>query len=304
VIHGGNVPERKVRHLNPPHGHHGRTTVLDRNSIGTIALAVALLATMGVAQAFDDSKYPDWKGQWRRADPGPPRYDPSEPLNAQQAPLTDEYKTVHAASIADQKAGGQGNDPTYTCAPPGMPRIMSIYDPMEIIITPSITHIMIQHIHDSRRIFTDGRDWPKGFEPTFAGYSIGKWIDTDGDGRYDVLEVETRDLKGPRAYDGTGLPLHEDNQTVIKERLYTDKADPNIIINEITTIDNALTRPWTAIKKYRRVATKEEAVWPESVCAEGNVHIEIAGQNYFLGADGLLMPARKNQSPPDLRHFK
>jgi hypothetical protein len=304
VIHGGNVPERKVRHLNSPHGHHGRTAVLDRNSIGTIALAVALLATMGVAQAFDDSKYPDWKGQWRRADPGPPRYDPSKPLNAQQAPLTDEYKTVHAASIADQKAGGQGNDPTYTCAPPGMPRIMSIYDPMEIIITPSITHIMIQHIHDSRRIFTDGRDWPKGFEPTFAGYSIGKWIDTDGDGRYDVLEVETRDLKGPRAYDGTGLPLHEDNQTVIKERLYTDKADPNIIINEITTIDNALTRPWTAIKKYRRVATKEEAVWPESVCAEGNVHIEIAGQNYFLGADGLLMPARKNQSPPDLRHFK
>jgi hypothetical protein len=259
---------------------------------------------MGAAQAFDESKYPDWKGQWRRADPGPPRFDPSKPLNAQQAPLTDEYKAVHAASMADQKAGGQGNDPTYTCVPPGMPRIMSIYDPMEIIITPSTTHIMIQHIHDSRRIFTDGRDWPKGFEPTFAGYSIGKWIDTDGDGRYDVLEVETRDLKGPRAYDGTGLPLHEDNQTVIKERFYADKADPNIINNEITTIDNALTRPWTAIKKYRRIATKEEAVWPESVCAEGNVHVEIAGQNYFLGADGLLMPARKNQSPPDLTHFK
>jgi hypothetical protein len=259
---------------------------------------------MGAAQAFDESKYPDWKGQWRRADPGPARYDPSKPLNAQQAPLTDEHKAIHAASIADQKAGGQGNDPTYTCVPPGMPRIMSIYDPMEIIITPSTTHIMIQHIHDSRRIFTDGRDWPKGFEPTFAGYSIGKWIDTDADGRFDVLEVETRDLKGPRAYDGTGLPLHEDNQTVIKERFHTDKADPNIIINEITTIDNSLTRPWTAIKRYRRVATKEEAVWPESVCAEGNVHVEIAGQNYFLGADGLLMPARKNQSPPDLRHFK
>jgi hypothetical protein len=298
------VPERKVRHLNSPHGHHGRTAVLTRNSIGTIALAVALSATMGAAQAFDESKYPDWKGQWRRADPGPPRYDPSKPLNAQQAPLTDEYKAIHAASIVDQKVGGQGNDPTYTCVPPGMPRIMSIYDPMEIIITPSTTHIMIQHIHDSRRIFTDGRDWPKGFEPTFAGYSIGKWIDTGGDGRYDVLEVETRDLKGPRAYDGTGLPLHEDNQTLIKERLYADKADPGIIINEITTIDNALTQPWTAIKKYRRIATKEEAVWPESVCAEGNVHVEIAGQNYFLGADGLLMPTRKNQSPPDLQHFK
>jgi hypothetical protein len=26
--------------------------------------------------------------------------------------------------------------------------------------------------------------------------------------------------------------------------------------------------------------------------------------NYFLSADGLLMPARKDQPPPDLRYFK
>ena len=38
-------------------------------------------------------------------------------------------------------------------------------------------------------------------EPSFAGYSIGKWIDEDGDGKYDVLEVETRDFKGPRVLD-------------------------------------------------------------------------------------------------------
>jgi len=275
-----------------------------QKSIGAIALAALLWATVGTVQAFDEAKYPDWKGQWRRGDAGGPRYDPSKPLNAQQAPLTEEYKAIYAASIADQNAGGQGNDPTYTCVPPGMPRIMSIYDPLEIVITPSTTHMFMQHIHDSRRIFTDDRPWPTDFEPTFAGYSIGKWIDTDGDGRYDVLEVETRDLKGPRAYDGLGLPLHRDDKTIIKERVYTDKANPNIIINEITTIDSALTRPWTATKKYRRVATNDKAVWPESVCAEGNQHVEIAGQNYFLGADGLLMPTRKNQSPPDLKHFK
>jgi len=275
-----------------------------QKSIGAIALAALLWATVGTVQAFDEAKYPDWKGQWRRGDAGGPRYDPSKPLNAQQAPLTEEYKSVYAASIADQAVGGQGNDPTYTCVPPGMPRIMSIYDPLEIVITPSTTHMFMQHIHDSRRIFTDDRPWPKDFEPTFAGYSIGKWIDTDGDGRYDVLEVETRDLKGPRVYDGLGLPLHQDNKTIIKERIYTDKTSPNIIINEITTIDSALTRPWTATKKYRRVATNDKAIWPESVCAEGNQHVEIAGQNYFLGADGLLMPTRKNQSPPDLNHFK
>jgi hypothetical protein len=272
-----------------------------RSLIGTVALIAALLAANG-AQAFDESKYPDWKGQWRRAETGPPRYDTSKPVHEQEAPLTEEYKAIHAASRADQAAGGQGNDPTYTCIAPGMPRIMNVYDPMEIVITPETTYILIQHVHDSRRIFTDGRAFPSNVEPSFAGYSIGKWIDTDGDGRYDVIEVETRNLRGPRAFDATGLPLHRDNQTVVKERIYTDKANPNIINNEITTIDNALTRPWTAIKKYRRVATTQ-AVWPEAVCAEGNVHVEIAGQNYFLSADGYLMPARKDQPPPDLKYF-
>jgi hypothetical protein len=31
-------------------------------------------------------------------------------------------------------------------------------------------------------------------EPRYLGYSIGKWLDTDGDGRYDTLEVETRGM--------------------------------------------------------------------------------------------------------------
>ena len=94
-----------------------------------------------------------------------------------------------------------------------------------------------------------------------------------------------------------------DKQKSLAERMYADRADPNTIINEITTIDNALTRPWTATKKYRRVST-EQPVWPESACAEGNVHVEIAGQNYFLSAEGLLMPARRDQPPPDLKYFE
>ena len=72
------------------------------------------------------------------------------------------------------------------------------------------------------------REWPKDIEPTYQGYSIGKWIDTDGDGKYDVLEIETRGFKGPRVMDGTGLPLHRDNQSVIRERIFLDKTDPNV----------------------------------------------------------------------------
>ena len=46
------------------------------------------------------------------------------------------------------------------------------------------------------------------------------------------------------------------------------------------------------------------ADWPEYYCSEGNAQIEIGKENYFLSADGMLMPVRKDQPPPDLRYFK
>jgi hypothetical protein len=74
----------------------------------------------------------------------------------QEAPLTPEYQAIHEASLADQAQGGQGDDPTYRCLSPGMPRIMHAYSPMEVVVTPETTHILIEHIHDNRRIHTDG----------------------------------------------------------------------------------------------------------------------------------------------------
>jgi len=68
-------------------------------------------------------------------------------------------------------------------------------------------------------------------------------------------------------------------------------------------IDNALTRPWTVTKSYRRNPNPRVS-WPEYVCADGQGHVEIANDNYFLSSDGLLMPAKKGQAPPDLRYFK
>jgi hypothetical protein len=38
--------------------------------------------------------------------------------------------------------------------------------------------------------------------------------------------------------------------------------------------------------------------------SKGNMHVGIGKENYFLSADGLLMPSKKDQAPPDLRYFK
>jgi len=163
-----------------------------------IALAAALSVTVGSVQAADDAKYPDWKGAWGRfvvrGLGGQPSFDQTKPWGmGQQAPLTAEYQKVLEASLADQANGGQGNFEGHAlCLPAGMPLMMVAFRPLEFVITPDTTYVLVGGSDHYRRIFTDGRDWPKDIEPTFAGYSIGRWIDEDGAGRYSVLEVETR----------------------------------------------------------------------------------------------------------------
>jgi hypothetical protein len=181
----------------------------------SVATAFAFLAALCLAsvesRAWNETAYPDLKGQWRPIG-NPRQFDPSKAEGrAQQAPLTSEYQAVFEANLKDQAAGGEGLAQTHSCTSPGMPRVTNGYGPLEVIVTPRTTYIMVEHINDNRRIYTDGRDWPTALEPTYLGYSIGKWIDTDRDGRYDVLEVETRGFKGPRAYDDSGIPLHDDN---------------------------------------------------------------------------------------------
>ncbi len=278
------------------------------------ATAVATAMMVNGATAFDDSKYPDLKGQWRRVGRlvqsdriGAP-FDPSKPFGrGEEAPLTPQYQAIYEANLADMERGGQGIDPTYNCLSPGMPRVMLGYSQMEFVVTPDTTYIPMTRDHDFiRHIYTDGRDFPANMaeEPRFLGYSIGTWSDTDGDGRFDTLNVETRGMKGPRVYDASGIPLHADNETVVRERIYLDKADRNLLHDDITTVDHALTHPWVVNQTYRRIASDKPLWFGHSVCGEGNAHVGIGNEVYYLSGDGLLMPAVKDQPPPDLRYFK
>jgi hypothetical protein len=163
--------------------------------------------------------------------------------------------------------------------------------------------VLVNWVEHARRIYTDERDWPAEIEPTMVGYSVGRWIDEDNDGRYDVLKVETRGFKGPRYYDAAGLPLHHDNQSVFKERIYLDKTDKNILHDEVTVYDHALTRPWTITRDFRRNPNPRPN-WKEFNCAENNAYVALGKEVHFRSADGSLMPMRKGQPAPDLRYFK
>jgi hypothetical protein len=272
------------------------TLMSARRALAAIAVGVAVLTPIpGVAET-----YPDFEGQWRNPGVGE-AWDPTKPRGlAQQAPLTPEYQAIFEASLKDQAAGGHGNNYHSSCVLDGMPRIMSLAAPMEILVEPRLTFFIFQAAF-VRRIHTDGASMPEAELPSFQGYSIGKWSGEDGDGRYNVLEIETSNFKGPRAMDPTGLPLHKDNQTVVRERLYLDKDNKDLLHNDITTIDDAFTRPWTVAKTYVRDPNPR---WAEYNCQPLPGSFFIGHDEYRLSSDGKLMPLYEGQAPPDLHYFR
>ena len=276
--------------------------MLHRNlKVATLAATILIISPLGAA-AQEMSKYPDWSGQWAKpAGIGNGQWDITKPNGrGQEPPLTAEYRTIYEGRLAERASGGIGGDPTAQCIPHGMPRMMIGVYPMELVVTPKATY-MLSDYNEPRRIFTDGRDWPSSVEPTFNGYSIGRWIDATGEGRFNLLEVETRGFRNPRTFEGSGIPLHEDGESIIKERFYLDQADKNLLHIDITTIDHALTRPWSISRPYRR---ELNPIWLFVDCSEDNRHVWVGKDSYFVSGDGYLMPTKKNQAPPDLRYFK
>ena len=144
-----------------------------RASIVSAVIAGAAVLTMSAAAAFDESKYPDFKGQWRRAPGIGIVWDETKPpALGQNPPLTPEYRAIWEASVADQRAGGQGGDTRVTCRSNGMPRMATIVRPFGLFILPDMTMIVYDN-NIPRWVYTDGRQFPKDGEPSYAGYSIG-----------------------------------------------------------------------------------------------------------------------------------
>jgi hypothetical protein len=71
-------------------------------SRGSVAVVVAIFAALTTAPGFDETRHPNWKGQWLGSGPNS-AWDPTKPAGAgQQAPLMPE--AIYDASLTDQAA--------------------------------------------------------------------------------------------------------------------------------------------------------------------------------------------------------
>ena len=135
----------------------------------------------------------------------------------------------------------QANDPLKICDPPGFPRddLHSLAS-IQILQTPLQVVILYARYKDWRVIWADGRELPKDPDPTWDGYSTGKWADNT------TFVVETNGTDERTWLDNAGRP-HSDALRV-EERFHRVDHDHM----ELTvTIDDPkfYTKPWLALDK-------------------------------------------------------
>jgi hypothetical protein len=212
--------------------------------VSTLLLALSIFPSISPAQTGTSStkekpqvpaSIPDISGVWMGRELSKTfKGDLLPPLQ----PAAD--ATYKGTQLKDHKDHA-GTDPYLSCYPPGVPRILLIPFPFEIIQTSGRVLMLFEYDHFVRQIYTDGREHPKDLDPTWMGNSIGNW---DGD----TLAIDTIGFNDKTWLDMLGLPHSEALHVV--ERLR--RLDHETLQDDITIDDpKTFTKPWNVQKIFK-----------------------------------------------------
>jgi hypothetical protein len=171
-----------------------------------------------------------------------------------EVPFTEKGKKFFEAAQATQSK----DDPEGFCLPPGVPRMMYTPYPTEIFQLPNrIVFVYEGGAHVWRNIWMDGRPQPKDPNPTYLGYSVGKW---EGD----TLVVDTIGLNDRTWLDAAG---HGHGEQLHVTEKFT-RTDSNTLRVEATIDDpEYYTKPWTVVTQATWYPNQEIL---EYICQENN----------------------------------
>jgi hypothetical protein len=189
-------------------------------------------------------KKPDLSGTWWVPHYGtegvdaPPKYlvNLAADLKPDEVPML-----PWAAAAQKQRASDLSKDfPLSRCFPLPAPATFTEPLPFKIIQTPALTAILYEHMGRYRQIFTDGRALPKDPQPTWLGYSVGRW---EGD----TLVVESNGFNDKSWLDGAGHP-HTEALRVTERFRRRDFGHMELQ----ATIDDpkAYSKPWTVTIQF------------------------------------------------------
>lgn len=184
---------------------------------------------------------PDLSGVWQ-LDPGPSApiigdYPPAPEFLDLGAKLKGglPYQTWAAELVKKRSADFGKDDPVSWCKPAGAVRLLTFPPPRKIIQLPGLVLILSERDVTYRQIFTDGRPLPEDPDPSWNGYSSGKW-------QGDTLVVNTVGFQDGAWLDRKGSPMTDAAKMTERFR----RVNYGRLEIELTIDDpKAYTRPWT-----------------------------------------------------------
>lgn len=149
------------------------------------------------------------------------------------------------------------NDPLDSCDPAGFPR-NEIFEFRAFQIAPLPDRYVFAYQYQRvwRAVYTDGRPLPKDPDPTFYGYSVGKWIDDY------TFVIDTVGLDERTWIDNSGLPhsakLH------VTERFH--RVDRDTIELTLTLDDpEVYVKPWNILTNHKITSSPRLEI-PDMIC--------------------------------------
>jgi hypothetical protein len=141
-----------------------------------------------------------------------------------------------AADLVKKRSADLGrDDPVAWCRPAGAVRLLTFPPPRKILTLPGLIVILSERDVTYRQIFTDGRPPLKDPDPSFNGYSTGKWEGT-------TLVVQTNGFRDGIWLDRKGSPMTDAAKMTERFR----RIDYGHLEIELTINDpKAYTKPWT-----------------------------------------------------------
>jgi len=145
------------------------------------------------------------------------------------------YQPWAAELVKTTRANNRPNDPLSHCLPTGIVRLHTFPLFRKVIQFPGLLVILNELNATYRQIFTDGRPLPVDPNPSWNGYSSGKW-------EADTLVVQTAGFRDGLWLDTADSPLTDAAR--ITERFR--RVNYGTLEIELTIDDpKAYTKPWT-----------------------------------------------------------
>ncbi|HUN25165.1 MAG TPA: hypothetical protein VMU67_02575 [Steroidobacteraceae bacterium] len=213
---------------------HARPLLREILPFTTARLIAAGMLAASLAQAAP----PDLTGVWSIVNP-PHVLKTVEGLTP---PLTPAAQVVYEQHLAAAARGDRSFDGVTRCLPPGLPRLMLVNEPFEILQRPKAMYFLHQLNRLPWRAYF-GEKLPQDPDPLWLGYSVARW---DGD----TLIIDSTGFYDSTILDDSGLPHSTALRLIEQYRLSADRKH----LEALFTIDDpkTYTRPWTAQAEYVR----------------------------------------------------